>query len=74
MMPEPELSNQITESSIPEPPFVLIYDLVGQFNEIFHDRARAVIRGKQLLITIGNRTMHIQLPMVVGAESTGSSD
>ena len=45
--------------------------LITEFNEIFRDMAEAVLGDDRLSITIGNRTMHIRLPMVIGAEFYG---
>ena len=65
-------ASQSVEESIIE--YVSLYDLIGQFNMIFHDTAKAVLTREQVSITIGNRTMHIQLPIVKGAEATLLSD
>lgn len=67
-------TNLTDENSSVELPPTSFYDLIGQFNIIFHDKAKAIIDNNRLSITIGNRTMHIRLPMVSGAESTGVSE
>jgi hypothetical protein len=46
-------------------------DLVGQFNAIFHGVAEATVKGKEIFITIGNRTMVVQLPSVLGGQQAG---
>ena len=48
--------------------------VIDEFNEFFGESAGACIRGDELLITVGNRTMHIQLPGMVGGESKGLSN
>ena len=62
----------VDDTSIEASP-VSVYDLIGQFNEVFHDVAQIVITDDNLSIIIGNRTMRIRLPTFIGAESTGQS-
>ena len=62
-------TNQVSDPLCVPPPD----DLIGQFNYIFQGDAKATIKNGELLITIGNRTMVIQLPIVSGAQSKAQS-
>jgi len=46
--------------------------LISKFNSFFEGKAKAVIKGDTLEITIGSETLIISLPEIIGARSMGS--
>ena len=47
--------------------------LIDEFNDFFKHDAKVVIKGNELHITIGGRTMSIRLPFMVGGSSMAPS-
>ena len=48
--------------------------LIDDFNKTFEGSAKAMIVKDELRVTIGSVTAHIELPRIVGAESTGGEE
>ena len=44
-------------------------EIIAEFNSFFDGDAKLEIKGKDLEITIGSRTLQIQLPSVVGGRA-----
>lgn len=49
-------------------------DFIEKFNRFFEERGKLEIEGKNLRITIGNETLVIQLPSIIGGESKATDD
>lgn len=47
-------------------------EIIDKFNETFSGDAHASLENNTLEITVGTKTMTIELPSVVGVKSTGS--